>query len=446
MRQMMHRRGYTLLGLTLLLVVTGSALASQLMPRVAPWFGVADVEGAAADVLNKGGDSQAKPEAKASPAKKPGDTDAPSEKKPVPIITSGKTDPVKDTSVKDVGMKDTGVKEQPAPVPDSPVTVAPPSPPVSVNLPRRVVWTYWARWGDDEAPVRSLNRALGSFNVFSPYWFTVMPDGSISARESGHAELIQRVEAAGAKTLIMVNNYGEGMLTDLFARQRAAENILSLVRSYGVAGVNIDFERLSPARKDDLTAFVAAVADKLHPEGYLVTIAVGPKNSDSSHENDAAMAYDYAALGRLTDLVILMTYDQHGTFSEPGPVASLPWVQGIVEYAVSRIPAEKLLLGIATYGYEWDDKNNARPVRVPDALQLSRTAGVEVQWDEASAEARFEYTDASGGRHNLWLQTNDALVARASLADRYGLRGLAIWSMGQEDENAWSLVRSWLHR
>lgn len=311
------------------------------------------------------------------------------------------------------------------------------------TLPKRIVWAYWAKWGDDPEPFSSLLRASGVVNIFSPYWFTVMPDGSLSAREADHQALLRRVSAAGARTLIMLNNYGDGVLRDPAARERAAENILALVRRYGVSGVNIDFEELPPQRRDDLTAFVTSVSRRLRPEGYLTTVAVGPKWSDESLENDMAQVYDYPALGAVADLIVLMTYDQSGTFSGPGPVAGLPWVERVVRYAVSRVPSGKLLLGVAAYGYDWEEGGAVRAVTVPQAFGLASAAGASLEWDEKSAEPYFVYSGADGRQHTVWFESLDALRLKTELAARFGLRGVAVWSMGQEDESTWTLLGSW---
>lgn len=62
---------------------------------------------------------------------------------------------------------------------------------------------------------------------------------------------------------------------------------------------------------------------------------------------------DYAALGENADAVFLMTYEWGYTYGPPMAVAPLDKVRQVVEYAVTRIPSEKLVLGIPNYGYDW---------------------------------------------------------------------------------------------
>ena len=57
------------------------------------------------------------------------------------------------------------------------------------------------------------------------------------------------------------------------------------------------------------------LSSRLKPQGYVVSIDVMPKHNE---ENDTTNAYDYVALAQSVDKIMLMTYDYHGGWSEPG--------------------------------------------------------------------------------------------------------------------------------
>ena len=40
-------------------------------------------------------------------------------------------------------------------------------------------------------------------------------------------------------------------------------------------------------------------------------------------------------------------------YGPPMAVAPMPQVRRVAEYALARIPAEKILLGVPNYGYDW---------------------------------------------------------------------------------------------
>ena len=41
------------------------------------------------------------------------------------------------------------------------------------------------------------------------------------------------------------------------------------------------------------------------------------------------------------------------TYGPPLPVAPLPNVRQVLEYALTEIPKEKIVLGVPNYGYSW---------------------------------------------------------------------------------------------
>ena len=54
---------------------------------------------------------------------------------------------------------------------------------------------------------------------------------------------------------------------------------------------------------------------------------------------------DYRLIGENADYVFLMTYEWGYTYGPPMAVAPLDKVRQVVEYALSQIPAEKLIFG-----------------------------------------------------------------------------------------------------
>ena len=46
---------------------------------------------------------------------------------------------------------------------------------------------------------------------------------------------------------------------------------------------------------------------------------------------------------------LFMTYDEHYPGGTAGPIASISWVENVVKYAITVIPREKIMLGVAAY-------------------------------------------------------------------------------------------------
>ena len=105
-----------------------------------------------------------------------------------------------------------------------------------------------------------------------------------------------------------------------------------------------------------------------------------------------AGAYDYAALGQHADLITIMAYEYRGAWSGPGSVAPIDWVERVLAFATRQIPQEKVRLGIAHYGYDWNTMTgSARALSFAQAIELAERYQAEVNLDPSSQSAAFRY-------------------------------------------------------
>ena len=75
-------------------------------------------------------------------------------------------------------------------------------------------------------------------------------------------------------------------------------------------------------------------------------------------------ANDYAVLNKYCDEIRIMTYDQttidvklndlRGGKDFYAPIADVSWVHKVLVNALASFPANKIMLGIPTYGYEYE--------------------------------------------------------------------------------------------
>lgn len=329
--------------------------------------------------------------------------------------------------------------EQPAPEP-GPSQPAP-SQPAAPVAPGFTILAYWAQWGQDQAAEKSLQSHLPLMDVVSPFWYTLRRDGTLSARDTAvHDSLTHRVQSAGRKLYVMINNEKGHtvMLDDPKVRSQSIRSITEQVRQAGFDGVTIDFEALPLTSRDSFTAFVRELSALLRNEGRGLVLALEAKRSDAPMDSGAD-AHDYAALAQYADYVGIMTYDQHGRWSGPGPVAAIDWVEEVVRYAIQHIPREKLLLGIAGYGYNWGSDGSINYLSADEALALSRQVGASIQWDDRAQVPHFSYSQ-NGIAHQVWFENSYSVSRKVSLVQRYGLAGVALWRIGYEDARMWDIL------
>lgn len=189
--------------------------------------------------------------------------------------------------------------------------------------------------------------------------------------------------------------------------------------------------------------FVWEVRTAINQLGYPVTVALAPKTSD----DQPGLLYegkDYALLGEAADEVLLMTYEWGYTYSQPMAVAPINNVRRVVEYALTRIPNEKINLGIPNYGYDWPlpyEKGVTRATTIGnvEAVTIAANNGAEIQFDETAMSPFFNYTK-NGIAHEVWFEDVRSMQAKFNLVEEYGLRGMEYWQIMRLFRANWLLL------
>ncbi|MCY0875531.1 MAG: glycosyl hydrolase family 18 protein [Firmicutes bacterium] len=218
-------------------------------------------------------------------------------------------------------------------------------------------------------------------------------------------------------------------------RHALVNEVVGIVVKEKLAGVTVDFEHMMPS---DRMAYVAFLRD-LHA----ALSAIGKKTMvclpESYESQGGASAYDYQALGQYADWVMLITYDEHVPQGQPGAIATLSNTQRVVQYALQQIPASKILLGMADFGYDWSQHSGVE-VSMGQAQALAAQYHAVIHTDPISDTPTFDYTDAQGVQHVVWFEDDASLAAVDGLVHLYGLAGVAVWHLGSEDSGFWNIV------
>ena len=126
-------------------------------------------------------------------------------------------------------------------------------------------------------------------------------------------------------------------------------------------------------------------------------------------------------------------------------VAPLPNVRAVLDYAVTEIPPEKLLLGLPNYGYDWplpfvQGQTRARSLSSQEAIALAVRYGVAISYDETAQSPWFRYTDGEGVEHEVWFEDARSLEKKLLLIQEYGLLGTGIWNLMRPFSQLWLLL------
>jgi spore germination protein len=270
-----------------------------------------------------------------------------------------------------------------------------------------------------------------------PFWYTIHPDGSVTG--SADPRVLAFATRHHLWVFALVQNmsgpavYHE-LLNDPLARARALENLLGLCEANGYDGVNLDFEGIAPEDRAAYTSFVVDLTRLLHQNGYYVTLSV-PAETSNQPLNAWTGAYDYRALGKVADLLMIMAYDEHSVASSAGPVAGPRWVEEVVRYAASQVEPEKLILGLPAYGYDWSPAGSM-------AITFQQWEALVRAYGSGPAAAGHLQYWADGVPHDVYYETLGNFEASVKVAVGYDLRGIVLWRLGIEDPSIWPYVGS----
>ena len=311
---------------------------------------------------------------------------------------------------------------------------------------KEVVGFYAEWWGADTSSFNSMVKNADAVSTIAPFWTTLNGDASLTDRGGNdHTAVAKKAHDNNIPVLLLVNNEKQNEVTPPIhtvlenpnLRTKAINNLEAYIKKYKLDGVNIDFEMVPAGDRENLTSFMRELSARLRPQGYVVSIDVFPKQDES---NDVSIAYDYQELAKYADKIMIMTYDNHGAWSQAGAIADINWVENNLKYALRFIPKEKIYLGIAAYGYDWSSKG-VESLEYPAIMNLVQKFGSSVLWDESSKSPHFSYTGPDGIAHNVWFENSESLKYKLDLVNKYDIAGIAIWKLGEEDPGYWKVIK-----
>ncbi len=288
----------------------------------------------------------------------------------------------------------------------------------------------------DEQAYFSLKNNIADLNMLLPLWMTidsaadtVLVNNDIRGREI--------IKASGVPVVAVISNFsGEDfngaplhrILNDPPKKERLINDIVKVIQQNHFAGVNIDFEELQEKSDEPLVSFMKELYKRMHSIHLLVTQDVSALNPD----------YNLRELSKYNDYVFLMAYDEHNSGSLPGPICSQKWIQAALDDAVKQMEADKLVLAIAGYGYDWAKGDKGQDVTYGEALSIASESDAKVVFDTGTYNLCYKYSDESGIEHTVFFTDAATNFNTMRFASEYEVGGVALWKLGSADSRLWT--------
>jgi len=322
---------------------------------------------------------------------------------------------------------------------------------------KRVVMGFYT---DPEGPTpgskESMIKNAKLLDEVAFFWYSFDATGKVVPTGKVDLKIKETAQKNGSKAYALVHNMNltgtvgfdanlaHNVLSNPEKRANLVTNLVNLTTKDGWDGISVDVEKTPPGDRNNFSAFVAELGKALKAKDKVLNISIPAKFIDYPSDLWSG-AYDYAAIGKSADQIILMTYDEHGLGTTQGPVASQGWVDRVISFAVGKIPKEKIVMGLPVYSYDW---GSAKPL-MPDYLSYIQTVdrakkqGVEILTDPSAKVPQFIYT-AKGVRHEVFFENAGSLRIKMDYALKHKLHGVGIWRLGMEDPAIWdSLMKTY---
>ena len=380
------------------------------------------------------------------------------------------------------------------------------SPAAQAETPK--ITTGWLPyWMTSPARPAGINSAVANADLLSevsPFWYSAMQGGAAGVEPRVNPNFtnsaanmswsMAQLRGAGLRVVpAIADSSGKGKMASVLAdpARRAAHvaDLVNLIVSNGYDGLDLDYETFAfsdgraswAATQPNWTAFVQELGAALHAQGKTLSATIPPPCSISGvcGPTEGYWVYNMIGIAPFVDRIRIMAYDYH--VQGIGAIAPMPWVRSIVAYAASVVPANKIQIGVPTYGRAWTKRTASGGYQLSGNCPASGTSGYKtltsmasvtdadipgqlatlgvdpatIQWDPTSQENWVEYpkllnwTDATGATQTctakriMWWVGPQAVLARTQLVGEFGLAGAAYWTIGGDDPAQWPLIRAY---
>lgn len=351
---------------------------------------------------------------------------------------------------------------------------------------------------------------LSQLTSVMPFGYSVSSDGQLlDTANIGLAPWPAFIAQAKAQhvrvvpTIMWGNGDAEQAVLSNTASRIALENdIASTVKQNGFDGIDIDFEAKQAGTINYFSTFLQGLYARMGNKWVYCTVEARMPLNDryspgATIPPDATdYANNFSVMNKYCDRVEVMAYDQgavdvrlNAARSAPyAPVADPAWVSDLVTLAAQSISKNKLIIGIPTYGYEYQvtpmggsyqytrlwaftakyaldvaaqlgitpartSANEIGFVYTPNSNSNISTAALAAGPSFAETAQGEQSTPTTSVAQNLGSQINttqpfnfmtwsdaQAIKDKVALAKSLGVRGVAIFSFGNEDQNMWSVL------
>jgi spore germination protein YaaH len=292
---------------------------------------------------------------------------------------------------------------------------------------------------------------LTGLSTLAYFSIDVNPNGTLDESGSGWngfqsqdlTNLISRAHAAGERVVLTVTDFDQGSLNALTSSPSApgtlSAALIPLLDAKALDGVNFDFEGNGSGDQAGLTNLITTVAAALRGADPHWQITM---DTYASSAGDSGGFFNIPALAPAVDAFFVMDYELN---LQGSPSAASPLTSGqfssltTLQQYTSAAPASKVILGVPFFGIDWPTNNGTMAANAAgganDIPDSQAAANGPEYWDPVTDTAWTSYQVGSQW-HESYYEGLNGLFDVSQLAAHYNARGVGIWALGMENNDA----------
>lgn len=298
-----------------------------------------------------------------------------------------------------------------------------------------------------------LSNALAStktVNVVSPTWFR-LSNSSGDFTSIANASYVAKAHELGIEVWALITDVDSKDLFDIEVdfvellsssanRRYLIDGLMAQVDSYGLDGINIDFEKVRSDSGIHFVQFLRELSIETRKRGVVLSV-------DNYVPSEYTAHYNRREQGIVVDYFIIMGYDEHYVGGgAAGSNASISFVEkGIVD-TKEVVPAEKIINAIPFYTRVWesgpDGLKASTLTMAAEADWISRT-GVTPAWVDEFCQNYAEY-QVNDTLYQCWLEDVDSIKVKLQVMESQGIKGVASWKLGLEVPAVWDVIAEYM--
>lgn len=271
--------------------------------------------------------------------------------------------------------------------------------------------------------------------------------------------LIDSAKANGSKIFLSVSNFGRKnnsvFLKNPKAQKTLIDSLSNLLALRSANGINIDFEEVSSANKDDFTKFIIQISKSLKQANpkYMVSLCL--------YATDWNNVFDITTINPYIDFYTLMGYDYYGSFSKTtGPVTPFKYsvqfgngLKASVDYYMKEgVHPSKLIVGLPYYGAEWYTKNSdmgsvvtkfkSHPPYKSIREYYIDSLNIPIRFDSISSSSYIIINDSQNRYRQIFFEDEKSLSIKYDWIKNNKIGGVGIWALGYDNgySRLWDLL------